>query len=57
MLFLRIAVLSNFGTTIAKLPSGSAVQTGQSLSWKGSASIYCVIRMRLRSTSKTCVFI
>jgi hypothetical protein len=54
MLFRRIAVLSNFKKTDARLRSGSAVLPGQNMSSKGSASIYCVMRVDLRSTFKTC---
>ena len=53
----RIAVLSNFRTTGAELRCGFAVQMGQSMSSKVSASIYCATWTHSPSTFETYGFI
>ena len=53
----RIAVLSNFMTTGAELRCGCEVQTGQSMSSKVSASIYCATWTHSPSTFETYGFI
>jgi hypothetical protein len=54
--FSRIAVLSNFRTTEAKLRCERG-PNGAEFVVEGKRSIYCVIGTHLRSTSKTCAFI